>query len=154
MEQVKPPEEFPFEEPNAPQRWARWEKQFKTYFIAAELSSKSQEVHVSRLLNAAGPEAQEIHELFTYENEDDKKAYEKVLKKYADYCRPNKNVVYERYLFWMRSQKENEPFDRWVKDLRLIARDCEFLEEDNMIRDKVVYGTQDKKSKRAYAEEL
>ena len=97
MEFVKPPEAFAFEEPNAPQRWARWVKQFETYFIAAELSAKSQEVQVARLLNAAGAEAQEIHELFTYDAEDDKKDYKKVLKKFTEYCRPNKNVIAERY---------------------------------------------------------
>ena len=65
---MKPPEAFNFEEPNAPQRWSRWEKQFQTYFTAAELSAKTAEVQVARLLNAAGPEAQEVHELFTYAN--------------------------------------------------------------------------------------
>ena len=73
MEFVKPPEAFSFEEPNAPQRWARWEKQFNTYYTAAELAGKTPEVQVARLLNAAGPEAQEIHELFTFDTEEDKK---------------------------------------------------------------------------------
>ena len=95
MEFVKPPDAFSFEEPNAPQRWARWEKQFNTYFVAAELSGKTQEVQVARLLNAAGPEAQEVHELFEYANEDDKKDYKKILKKFSEYCRPKKMLVYE-----------------------------------------------------------
>ena len=145
MEFVKPPDVFNFEEPNAPQRWARWEKQFETYFVAAELAGKSQEVQVARLLNAAGPEAQEVHELFTYEAEEDKKDYKKILKKFSEYCRPKKNIVYERHRFWSRSQKEGEPFDRWLKELRIIAKDCEFTEEDNMIRDKIVFSVFDKK---------
>jgi hypothetical protein len=70
MEFVKPPEAFVFDGPNAPQRWARWEKTFETYFVAAELSEKSKEVQVARLLNAAGTEAQEIHDTFTFTNED------------------------------------------------------------------------------------
>ena len=145
MEFVKPPEAFSFEEPNAPQRWARWEKQFNTYYTAAELAGKSEEVQVARLLNAAGPEAQEIHELFTFDAEEDKKDYKKVLKKFSEYCRPKKNVVFERYRFWSRSQKEDEPFDKWLKDLRLIAKDCEFTEEENMIRDNVVFSVFDKR---------
>ena len=60
MEFVKPPDTFNFDEPNTPQRWARWEKQFGTYFVAAELDKKSKQVQVARLLNAAGPDAQEI----------------------------------------------------------------------------------------------
>ena len=93
MEFVKPPDAFSFEEPNAPQRWARWEKQFKMYFVAAELSTKAKEVQVVRLLNAAGAEAQEIHKHFRLEAEDEKKEYMKILKKYSEYCRPKKNVV-------------------------------------------------------------
>jgi len=83
---------------------------------------------VARLLNAAGTEAQEIHELFTFEAENDKKEYATILEKFSEYCRPKKNVVYERHKFWSRSQKEDEPFDRWLKDLRMIAKDCEFAE--------------------------
>ncbi len=145
MEYVKPPDAFHFEEPNAPQRWARWDKQFKTYFIAAELNTKSKEVQVARLLNAAGAEAQEIHELFEYANDDEKKEYTVILTKFADYVRPKKNIVYERHRFWSRSQKEGEPFDKWVKDLRMVARDCEFAEEDNMIRDNIVFHVFDKR---------
>ena len=145
MEYIKPPESFAFEEPNAPQRWARWQKQFQTYFTAAELSGKSKEVQVARLLNAAGAEAQEIHELFTFATDDEKKEYTIVLQKFEEYCRPKKNVIYERFKFWSRSQKEGESFDPWLKDLRLMAKDCEFAEEENMIRDKVVYGVYDKK---------
>ena len=44
MEYVKPPEPLAFEEPNALQCWARWQKQFITYFTAAELSEKTKKV--------------------------------------------------------------------------------------------------------------
>ena len=144
MEYVKPPEPFAFEEPNAPQRWARWQKQFVTYFTAAELSEKSKIVQVARLLNAAGPEAQEIHELFTFADNEDREDYTVVLRKFEEYCRPRKNVIYERFRFWSRWQKEGEPFDHWVKELRLMAKDCEFQEEENMIRDQIVYHVFDK----------
>ena len=56
-----------------------------------------------------------------------------------------KNIVYERHKFWSRSQHEGEPFDKWLKEMRVIAKDCEFAEEDNMIRDKIVFGVYDKK---------
>ena len=113
--------------------------------MAAELDQKSKEVQVARLLNAAGPEAQEIHDLFTFENNDQKKEYKTILEKFRAYCRPKKNIVYERHKFWSRRQNEGEPFDRWLKEMRVIAKDCEFAEEDNMIRDKIVYGVSDKK---------
>ena len=83
--------------------------------------------------------------MFTFGEDADRQDYKKVLKKFAEYCRPKKNVVYERHKFWSRSQNEDEPFDRWPKDLRMIAKDCEFEEEDNMVRDKIVFSVYDKK---------
>ena len=50
--------------------------------MAAELDQKSKEVQVARLLIAAGPEAQEIHDLFTFENNDQKKEYKTILEKF------------------------------------------------------------------------
>ena len=67
---------------------------------------------------------------------------------FGDYCRPRKNVVYERYRFWSRDQSRDEHVDNWVKDLRTIAVDCEFKEqEDLMIRDKLVFGICDARVK-------
>ena len=84
MEFVIPPENLNFDEPNTPQRWTRWEKQFGAYFVAAELEKKSKEVQVASLLNAAGPKAQEIHDLFSFENEEGEKDYKKVLEKFRE----------------------------------------------------------------------
>ncbi len=146
MEFVKPPEPFVFDGPNAPQRWARWEKSFSTYFIAAELSEKSTAVQVARLLNAAGMEAQEIHETFTFASDAQKLEYKVVLKKFADYCQPRKKVVYERFRFNHRDQGEDEPVDKWVKDLRIMAKNCEYATlEDSLIRDRIVDGVYDKR---------
>ena len=143
---IKPPDVFVFDGPNVSQRWTRWAKQFETYYLAAELSSKAKGVQVAILLNAAGPEAQEVHEQFTYTDTEARDDYKVVLTKFEAYCRPRKNVVYERHRFRGRNQVEEEPVDKWVKDLRIIAKDCDFeAQEDSMIRDQIVYGVHDKR---------
>ena len=141
MENFKAPDAFSFDGLNVAQRWTRWQKQFQMYFTACELGKKSKEVQVAILLHSAGPEAQEIHEQFQFTEDGDKKEYLKILEKFGDYCKPRKNVVYERYRFWSRNQQEDEPVDKWVKDLKTIAVDCEFKDQENsMIRDKLVFG--------------
>ena len=121
------------------------------YFTACEYGKKSKEVQVAVLLNVAGAEAQDVHEHFQFDAETeatDKKDYAKLLDMFGDYCRPRKNVVYERYRFWSRDQSRDEHVDNWVKDLRTIAVDCEFKEqEDLMIRDKLVFGICDARVK-------
>ena len=148
MEHFRAPEPFSFDGPNVAQRWNRWEKQFNTFFTACELVKKDKAVQVAILLHTAGTDAQEIHEQFQFAEEADKKDYAKVLQMFKDYCHPRKNTVYERYCFWSRNQVPDEPVDKWVKDLRTIARDCEFdTQEDNMIRDKIVFGVHDSRVK-------
>ena len=49
------------------------------YFVVADLAGKSKEVQTVRLLNAAGADAQEIHELFTFTSDDEKKEYKTML---------------------------------------------------------------------------
>ena len=88
-------------------------------------------------------EAQEIHELFTFTSDDEKKEYKTMLRKLAEYVRPKRNVVFKRHRFFSRNQKEDEPLNRWLKDLRLIAKNFEFAEEYNIIRDKIEFSVFD-----------
>ena len=142
------PEAFEFEGNDAAQRWNRWEKGFRTFFIASEYKKKPKDIQVAILLNCAGTEAQEIHETFQFDDEEDKKNIDKVLEKFEEYCNPRKNIVYERYKFNSRKQLGDEPVDRWVKDLRTIATNCEFGEqEDSLIRDRIVFGVRDDRTK-------
>ena len=126
MDKFRGPDAFSFDGADVAQRWNRWEKAFRTYFMAAELKKKPKDVQVAILLNCAGTEAQEVHEQFEFEEEVDEKDIEKVLKKFEEYCHPRKNTVYERYRFWCRNQSGDEPVDKWVKDLRTMSTNCEF----------------------------
>ena len=142
------PEQFSFDGPDVAQRWVRGEKQFRTYFLACEFKKKPNPIQVAILLNCAGPEAQEIHEQFVFENDAEAAKIDNVLLKFGEYCHPRKYTVYERYKFWCRNQIGEEPVDKWVKELRTIAVNCEFGDqEDSLIRDKVVFGVRDDRTK-------
>ena len=78
----KAPEKFSFDGPDVAQRWTRWEKEFRTYFKACEFKKKPKDIQVAILLNCAGSEAQEVHEQFEFEEEEDGKSIDKVLEKF------------------------------------------------------------------------
>ncbi len=140
----KPPANFLFDSTNLDDAWRRWETQFENYHVACELDKKDKKVQVAILLNAAGPDAQEIHSQFKFSATDDQTDYKLILKKFGEYCKPRKNTVYERYRFWQRDQLEGEPVDRWLKDLKVMSVKCEFGEQvDLMLRDKLVFGVND-----------
>ena len=141
MESFKPPAQIELNTGNVCEKWRKWKAQFLIYFEACELDKKSKTVQRGILLHAAGPEAQEVAETFTWTAGEDKEDYKKWLEKFDTYVQPRKNVVYERYQFWSRNQNDSESIDTWVTDLRLAAKRCEFGDQEmSLIRDKVVFG--------------
>lgn len=53
---------------------------------------------------------------------------------------------HERYLFYRRKQKNGEPFDTFLMDIKRLVRCCEFGEKKGeMLRDAIVMGIQDEK---------
>ena len=62
-------------------------------------------------------------------------------RKLAEICDPRGNVIMERHKFNTRVQKEGEPFQSFVADLKILANTCEYgtLKAD-LIRDKIVCG--------------
>ena len=129
---------------NAAENWRRFERQFRVYYAACEIASKSAPTQVGILLHTAGPEAQDVHETFTYTGDEQRNDIETVLLKFRSYCEPWKNIVFERYQLWNRNQNASEPIDQWVTDLR--SKACEFgTFESDMIRDKVVFGVRDER---------
>ena len=130
MDQFKCPEPFSFDGTNVADRWRRWEKQFRNYFLASECGKKAKKVQVAILLHCAGPDAQEVHEQFKFAEDESADDYEVVLSKFKDYCHPRKNTVYERYGFWTSDQSQGESVDQWVKELRLKALSCEFKDQE------------------------
>ena len=64
-----------------------------------------------------------------------------IKKKFKEYYKPRKNVTYERQSFNTRTQKEGEPVDAFVTELKQKASLCEFGElKDSLIRDRIVCG--------------
>ena len=148
MDVLKPPGHFHFNDTNLDDALRRWERQFRTYFAACELSKKDKKVQVDILLHAAGLEAQEIHRQFEFAEGEDPDNYEDMLKEFQAYCKPGKNTVFERYRFWCRNQGTGENVDSWIKDFKIKAGNCEFGDQkDLMIRDKLVFGVSDERVK-------
>ena len=57
MTKLSPPRELNFSAMSLSEEWRRWEKSFKNYYAAAELSEKARSTQVAILLNCAGEEA-------------------------------------------------------------------------------------------------
>ena len=47
----------------------------------------------------------------------------------------------------MKEHIESEPIDKWVKDLKTLSTNCEFKDENDQLRDKIVFSYKDNKVK-------
>ena len=52
-----------------------------------------------------GDEALDVYNAFTWDSEEDKVKMDKVLEKFEHFCEPQKNTIYERYLFFSEDKR-------------------------------------------------
>ena len=143
--QDKLPGPFDFQE-TAENKWSTFTRQFNTYLIANELTTKPEIVKWNLLLLAAGPEAQDLFEGFDLENTDDNPlTLERVSEAFRIHCEGKElNVIYERFVFNERKQKETESFNSFLSSIKQLAKSCKFGDLKNeLIRDRIICGLKD-----------
>lgn len=142
---LKPPESLKLAG-NVDEHWRTFKQQFHLYVAAMGLEAQPDARKVALLLTIAGPQAIEVFNTFVFDDPGDEDKLDIVLGKFDAHCSPKKNETYERYVFRSRTQREHEPFDSFLTDLRLKAQSCNFATlKDSMIRDQIVFGVEDNK---------
>lgn len=132
-------------EGNLSENWRRFKRYFDIYMRAGEMNGKNDEIKINLFLNAVGEEAIEIFDTFEL-TEAQRQSYNDVIEAFESFCKPKKNTVYERFMFYQRKQKDGEPFDTFLMDIKRLAKTCEFAEKEReMLRDQIVMGIYDKK---------
>ncbi|KAJ8412539.1 hypothetical protein AAFF_G00128750 [Aldrovandia affinis] len=144
MESLTPPPPLSLSG-NLAENWRKWEQRLNLYFVASGLTDKSEERKIAVMLHCVGEDALEIYNALNVQYADAQaKKMEEVLTAFRQYCAPRKNTVFERHQFWAHKHNEEAGIDKFVTELRLRARDCEFGEsEDLMLRDKIVFSIAD-----------
>lgn len=140
---LRTPEPMSFDG-NLSENWKRFRQKFQLFTLAAYQGKKIKDnVKIAQLLTLVGDDGLEVYNSFDFEvgEEND---FESVLEKFEKYCCPKQNVVFESFTFYKIVQDEGQDFNDFLKRLRLAAKSCEFLEPDNMIRDRIVLGIRDK----------
>lgn len=142
-ENANKPNELSFDG-NVYKNWTSFRQRFQIYLEATDKISKSDKTKIAILLNLAGDKAIDIYNQFNFEVGENKDTLEVVLSKFERYCSPRKNIVYERFVFFNTVQKEGQPFDDFLTELKANAKLCEFKEEEELVRDRIVFGVRDK----------
>ncbi|UYV62275.1 K02A2.6-like [Cordylochernes scorpioides] len=129
---------------NVAENWRRFKQRLMLYLEATEKATKPDKLKVAILLNFIGEEALEVFNTF-HLKEDEAENFDLVINKFDDFCEPKKNVIFERFKFFSATQKDGESIDSFITELKGLSTSCEFeSQEDSLIRDRIVYGIQNK----------
>lgn len=126
--------------------WRRF-KQHCEFTFKGPLAGKSEVEKVNYLMTYIGDKGREIYQTFEWtparqdggvnlppENE----TLDGVYNKYEQYVKPKRNQIRATVNFNRRKQQEGENFSNFVTDLRILIQDCDYKEEDRMLRDAIV----------------
>ena len=150
--QFKPPSGLSFEG-NVAENWKRFSQNFKIYLTATGIEKKDDKVKIATLLHVAGEQAIQVFNSFKWNEEGDaegdEEKYDKVIKKFKNFCEPRRNLTYIRYNFFTMSQRPDQSIDQYVTALRNQSRDCDFggLQE-SVIKDRLIVGIRDDRSRK------
>src|SRR5436190_6577451 len=137
----KPPQNLIISD-NAANNWKLFKQKFINFLKATGNDKKEDDVKIAMLLTCIGDEALDVYNTFTFSTEDAGK-YDKVIAAFDTFCEPRRNVIFNRYQFFSRIQEADETFDNFLISQRKLAKVCDFKEEVELIRDRIVIGISD-----------
>ena len=130
-----------WDESNLPEQWEKFERHARLVFSGP---LKGKEEKVSFLLLWVGDKGRDIRHTWTDISDADSKKLDTFYKRFKEHVQPTLNPIFARYQF--NNEKQGlESVDLFITRLRLKARDCEFENQDTMIRDRFVFGTNSNK---------
>ena len=145
---LPPPTPLEIHDAQTSEKWKKFKAAWTNYALALELDGKSQAVQVATLLTVIGEDAREVYSTFSnWDAEGDEAKLDPVLAKFEQYCRPRRNVPFQRYCFNRRQQEAGETYEQYRTTLRKMAQECEFgtITPDEILRDRLVFGVRDDK---------
>ena len=138
--QVPTPTKLKISEEGLATRWKQFARSWKNYEKASRLDEEEESYRCAVLLACIGDEAMEVFDGFEFKAGESKESLDTVLKKFEEFCVGKTHEAFESYRFHIRAQGIDESIEAYVAELRKLARNCNFADEDRMIRDRVVVG--------------
>ena len=122
--------------------WNRF-KQHCQFTFRGPLSDKTEKAKVNYLMTYIGDKGREVYGTFEFAPAHEGQAAEQetlegVYAKFAEYVAPKTSQIRGTITFNNRKQKENEKFDNFITDLKILVKDCGYTDEDRMVRDCIV----------------
>ena len=103
------------------------------------LKDKSEEQRCNYLMIWVGEKGRDVYNTWNLSSEESKKLTT-YYEKFEAYVKPESNNIFARYKFHNIVQHEKEPFEQFLKKLKIEVKDRGYKEPDEIVRDRVVIG--------------
>lgn len=128
-----------WESTNLPDAWRKF-RQHVELMLSGPLLAKTEPVKCSYLLLWIGEKGRDVFNTWTL-TEDERKELKTYYDRFETYVTPKANPIFARYKFHERIQGENESVEQFVTEVKLLAKDCNYPNSDEMVRDRIVFAT-------------
>lgn len=126
-----------------PTAWKNF-KEHCQFLFNGPLQEKSEEVKCNYLMIWVGEKGRKVYSTWTL-TEDEQKLIQTYYDKFQAYVEPKSNKVFARYKFQCKVQGESESCEQFVTSLKVLVKDCGYADPDQMVRDRIVFGTKSSK---------
>ena len=137
-----PPPSMEWNAFNLPEAWRQFQEHTDLIF-QGPLKEKGEDIKVTYLLLWVGKKGRDIFKTLPIP-EGDRKKLKEIYKAFKSHVQPKLNPVFCRFKFNNEVQGDNT-MEQFVTNVRLLARDCRFPNEPEMIRDRIVFGVKSQK---------
>ena len=125
---------------NLVNNWEFFRQQWEDCQVATGLHKQDSKIRLASLRSVMGKDCLQIFLNLSISDED-RNNVQTCLAALENYFKPQRNVVYERYVFNSCEQNSGESVDSYIARLRKLASSCEFGSlTDELFRDRLVIG--------------
>lgn len=126
-----------FDATNLPEEWRKFKQHVELVFKGPMLD-KDDSVKATYILLWVGAKGRDIFNTWQL-SEDDSKKLDILYTRFKGYCEPKLNPLFARFKFNHEIQG-NSTLEEFVTRIKLSARDCNYKDPEEMIRDRIVFG--------------
>ena len=129
-------------EGNMIENWKRFSKMWKNYVCMSGLDKADRAIQVAQLENCLADDALSLLEGFNFTTAENARTVKEITDAFEAYAIGESSETMERYKFGKRVQQEGETIDKFVADLRIMIKTCEYCQncESSLLRDRIVLG--------------
>jgi len=128
---------------NLPEPWKKF-RQHVDLIFGGPLADKEEHIHCKYILLWIGDKGRDVFNTWQNISEDDGKKLKTYYDRFQGYVQPKLNPVFARYKFNNVVQK-SDTTEQCVTSLKLHVKDCNYTDPDEMVRDRIVFGTSSSK---------